>query len=77
MSDKYIDHFVIKTGDIYKKLFINNYFVFKYNQMSNKMANIQKIFKIENNEKDIDIAKHNNVFDYVDELVSNHEKTKI
>ena len=26
MSDKYIDHFVIKTGDIYKKLFINNYF---------------------------------------------------
>ena len=77
MSDKYIDHFVIKTGDIYKKLFINNYFVFKYNQMSNKMANIQKIFKIESNEKDIDIAKHNNVFDYVDELVSNHEKTKI
>jgi len=77
MSDKYIDHFVIKTGDIYKKLFINNYFVFKYNQMSNKMANIQKIFKIENNEKDIDITKYNNVFDYVDELVSNHEKTKI
>jgi hypothetical protein len=45
--------------------------------MSNKMANIQKIFKIENNEKDTNILKYNNVFDYVDELVSNHEKTKI
>jgi len=84
MIDKYIDYIVVKTGDIYKKLYINNYFVFKYNRQSHKMANIQKIFKIKNdnlndnlNNNDSNEKKYTNikdVFDFVDDLVKKHDK---
>jgi hypothetical protein len=81
MINKYIDYLVVKIGEEYKNLYINNYFIFKYLKKSQRMKSIQKIMKIKNDDKNekeiIDKTKNktiDDVFNYVDNLVKKHEK---
>ena len=65
MINKYIDYLVVKIGEEYKNLYINNYFIFKYLKKSQRMKSIQKVMKIKNDEKEIINEKNNKTIDDV------------